>query len=129
MKLWMRIICKQCNVYCYCSVIVVTITPIVFEKKNVIFLPTHFISIIIAPIPLLGTINEAASVIKQFDSIVVTPLFLYVIKRRKIADIIKSLKNRKSPSIGGINNLCLKQLSRQGVHFLANIINGCVKLC
>lgn len=47
----------------------------------------------------------------------------------QISAIVKSLKNKKSPGIDGINNRCLKALPNKGTKVLTIIINACLKQC
>lgn len=47
----------------------------------------------------------------------------------EISAIIKSFKNKKSPGIDGVNNICLKALPQKGIKFLTIIMNYCLKFC
>ena len=44
-----------------------------------------------------------------------------------ILPIIKSLKNKKSAGSNGINNQCLKALPKEGLQFLAQLFNSCLR--
>lgn len=67
-------------------------------------------------------------VIERFHPIAFKQPFIYLTKSEKFTDIMKSLKNRQSPCLDEINNLCLKQLHKKGVDTLTGSINDYLHL-
>lgn len=75
-----------------------------------------------------GTVSEVDDVANQIRLTNPSPQNSYFITLDKIVEIIKSLRNKKSPGLDGINNQCLKNLPKKGLSYLTTILNACLKL-
>lgn len=76
-----------------------------------------------------STITELDDVANQIRCINPSSQSRYLLTRGKTIDILKSLKNKKSPGLDGINNKCLKNLPSKGINYLTTMLNACLKLC
>ena len=74
----------------------------------------------------IADVNNVVNSIKQIEDPHINDN--YFISTDKTSCLIKALKNKKSPGIDEINNKSLKKLPKEGIKFITNIFNACLKL-
>lgn len=95
-----------------------------FQKAEVLakkFHSNHTISSNLSDLNTKQMISESLLLLRNSDQSTVT------ISESAVKNILKNLKNKKSPGLDGVTNNILKKLPRAGISLLTRIFNACMK--